>query len=320
MDVSATQIPTSPPGLGKTRHRLSPARRREMIEGYLFLSPWILGFLLFVGGPMIASFLLSFSAYDVIGAPRWVGLDNFYHAFLRDRLFWSSLGRTFYFAAIVVPIGIVGSLLLALLLNQAIKGKAIFRTVFFLPHLTPIVATTVLWMWIFQPQVGLANYLLKGIGIAGPSWLSSTEWAIPALIIMALWRSMGGERMMIFLAGLQGIPQELYEAAEIDGAGRFAKFQHVTVPMLSPTIFFNLVLGVIGALKVFAAAYVATAGGPAYATWFFALHIFTNAFVYYDMGYASALAWLFLLIMLTFTYIQFRSARRWVYYAGEERP
>jgi multiple sugar transport system permease protein len=301
------------------RTKSSSMRRREIIDGYLFLSPWIIGFTLFVGGPMIASLFLSFTAYDIIGSPRWVGLDNFVHAFTRDRLFWPSLGRTFYYAAIVVPVGIVGSLLLASLLNQPIRGKMFFRTFFFLPHLTPIVASAVLWMWIFQPQVGLANYLLSWVGVKGPGWLSSTEWAVPGLIIMALWRSVGGDRMMIFLAGLQGIPQELYEAADMDGAGRIAKFRHVTMPMLTPTIFFNLVLGVIAALKVFAAAFVATKGGPAYATWFFALHIFTNAFQYYDMGYASALAWVFLVVMLVFTYIQFRSASRWVYYAGDER-
>jgi multiple sugar transport system permease protein len=311
--------PSALPAPRKSPRRISRARRREMIDGYLFLLPWIIGFVLFVGGPMVASFLLSFTAYDVIGAPRFVGLDNFIHAFTRDRLFWPSLGRTFYYAAIIVPIGVFGSMLLAILLNQAIRGKAIFRTLFFLPHLTPIVATAVLWMWIFQPKYGLANYLLDQVGIDGPAWLSSTDWAIPALIIMALWRSVGGDRMMIFLAGLQGIPQELYEAAEIDGAGRLAKFRNVTLPMLSPTVFFNLVLSVIAALKVFTAAYVATQGGPAYATWFYALHIFTNAFQYYDMGYASALAWLFLVVMLVFTLVQFRSSSRWVYYAGEER-
>lgn len=316
MDATRSTIAgTAPP----SRRRLSRMRTREALEGYLFLSPWALGFLFFVGGPMVASLILSFTSYDIASPPKFIGLRNYSDAFFDDRLFWPSLGKTFYYAAVMVPVGILGSLVLASLLNQGTKGSALFRTCFFLPHLTPIVASAVLWVWIYQPQVGLANFLLGKVGVKGPSWLGSTEWALPALIIMALWRGVGGNRMMIFLAGLQGVPNELYEAAEIDGAGRLARFRHVTLPMLSPTIFFNLVLGVVAALKVFTSAFVATKGGPAYATWFYALHIFTNAFEYYNMGYASALAWLFLLVMLAFTYIQFRSASRWVYYAGEVR-
>jgi multiple sugar transport system permease protein len=223
------------------------------------------------------------------------------------------------FALISVPLGMAGSLLLAILLNQGAKGTSIFRTLFFLPGLTPIVATALLWTVLLQPETGVINYLLSKVSIPGPKWFGSVEWAIPGLILMTTWRSIGSNRMIIFLAGLQGVPQQLYDAAAIDGAGRWARFRHVTLPMISPTMFFNLVLGIIGALQVFAAALVATNGGPAYATWFFALHIYTQAFQYFEMGYGSALAWIFLVVMLVFTYIQFRSASRWVYYEGEDR-
>jgi multiple sugar transport system permease protein len=183
----------------------------------------------------------------------------------------------------------------------------------------PIVAATVIWAWIFHPQVGLLNYLLSLVGIVGPGWLGSTEWAIPALVILALWRAAGGNTMIIFLAGLKGVPQDFYEAAELDGANAWQKFRYVTVPMISPTIFFNLVLGIIGALKVFATAFVATKGGPAFATWFYALHIYTHAFEYFQMGYAACLAWLFLVIVLCLTWVQFRASARWVHYEGEVR-
>ena len=294
-------------------------RRREAIEGYLYLSPWILGFLFFVGGPMVASLLLSLTEYRITSPPTFIGLDNYRTAFTEARLFWPSLGRTFYFAIISVPVGITGSLLLAALLNQGLRGTTLFRTVFFLPSLTPVVASALLWTMLLQPETGVINYALRMLGIPGPRWFGSVQWAIPGLILMNTWGSIGGNRMMIFLAGLQGVPDSLYDAAAIDGANGWQSFQHVTLPMISPTVFFNLVLGIIGALRVFAAAMIATQGGPAYATWFFALHIYTQAFQYFEMGYASALAWSFLVVMLGFTYIQFRSSSRWVYYEGDVR-
>jgi multiple sugar transport system permease protein len=211
-------------------------------------------------------------------------------------------------------------MLLATLLNQQLAGTNVFRTLYFLPHLTPIVATAVVWKVILNPEVGLINTVLIDIGVRKPpGWLTSIEWAIPALIIMALWRGAGGNSMMIFIAGLQGIPSELYEAASIDGATAWHRFRHVTVPMLSPTVFFNLTLGVIGALQVFASALVAPkpAGGPAYATWFYALHIYNEGFVNFKMGYAAALAWMFFLVVLAITFVQVRLSGRWVYYAGE---
>jgi len=297
--------------------KVSAMRRREALYGFLFLTPWILGFLFFVGGPMVASLFLSLTDYDIVTPSKFVGLQNYTTAFTKDKLFWPSMGRTFYYAVVMVPLSLVGSLLAAVMLNQRALGTNAFRTFFFLPHLTPIVASALLWQWILQPEVGPVNYLLSRVGVKGPAWLSSKEWAIPSLMIMALWGSIGGNRMMIFLAGLQGVPQELYEAADIDGANAWHRFKHVTLPMLTPTIFFNLVLGIIAALKVFTSAFVTTKGGPAYATWFYALHIYTNAFEYFEMGYASALAWIFFVVMFTFTYLQFRSSARWVYYAGE---
>jgi multiple sugar transport system permease protein len=225
--------------------------------------------------------------------------------------------RTFYYAALVVPAGLALSLGVAMLLNRQLRFTALWRTFFFLPTLTPIVAAALLWRWILNPDVGVVNYLLAQIGIKGPGWLSSTEWALPSLALIGLWTSVGGSRMIIFLAGLQAVPNELLEAAEIDGAGRWAKFVNVTLPMISPTIFFNLVLGIIFALRTFDVALIATNGGPARATWFFSLHIYQNAFVSFDMGYASALAWLFFILLFVFTYLQFRASSQWVFYAGD---
>jgi multiple sugar transport system permease protein len=293
--------------------------QREALEGYICLAPWALGFLLWIAGPMVTSLVLSLTEYDLYHPPTFIGLANYQRAFFEDKLFWGSLGRTFYFAAVAVPLGIVGSLLAALLLNQRLKGTSVFRTLYFLPHLTPAVAAALLWVWVLQPEVGLVNYLLSLVGVQGPAWFGSKEWAIPSIMLIALWTNIGGNRMMIFLAGLQSVPQELIDAAEVDGANVWQRFRHVTLPMISPTIFFNLVLGVIGALQVFTISFIATKGGPAYATWFYALHIYQEAFQYFNMGYASALAWIFFVVMFAFTLIQVRASARWVFYQGGEK-
>lgn len=299
------------------REPASPMRRREAIEGYLFISPWIIGFIAFVGGPLIASMYLSFNKYNILRPPVFIGLQNYIYAFTKDDLFLPSIVRTFYFALLSVPLALAGSLAFALLLNQKLQGTTWWRTMFFLPTLTPLVAAALLWRWMLNPDVGLVNYLLAQIGIQGPGWLASTKWAIPSLVLMGLWASVGGSRMIIFLAGLQDVPRELLESAEIDGAGTWAKFRHVTLPMITPVVFFNLVLGIIFALRAFEAAFVATNGGPARATWFISLHIYQNAFVSFDMGYASALSWVLFMILFAITYIQFRLSGRWVFYAGE---
>jgi multiple sugar transport system permease protein len=294
-------------------------RTREALAGYLFLLPWLIGLIVFVAGPMLASAYFSFTKYDVVNTPTFIGLKNYQDIFTRDRLFWPSMMLTFRYAIIVVPLSLIGSLAAAMLLNQALKGTALFRTFFFLPHLTPIAAAAVLWAWLFNPDVGPINYFIRTYLpiVTAPGWFRDPQWAMTGLIIMAMWGAIGGNTMLIFLAGLQGVPQELYEAAAIDGAGPWAKFRNVTIPLLTPTIFFNMVLGIIGAMRVFTAAFVATSGGPAYATWFYALHIYTRAFRYFEMGYASALAWIFFFVMFVFTFVQFRASRRWVYYAGE---
>lgn len=306
---------TLPVGRAPAR-RGSTARRREALEGILYTSPWILGFLFFVAGPLVASMWFSLTKYNVLRPPKFIGLDNYIFAFTNDPLFFPSIWRTFYFALLSVPLAMIGSLVVALLLNQKLVGTAVWRTLYFLPTLTPIVAAALLWRWMLNPDVGLINYLLAQVGIDGPGWLSSTTWSIPSLVIMGLWASVGGSRMIIFLAGLQDVPTELLEAAEIDGAGTWAKFWKVTLPMITPTVFFNLVLGIIFALRTFDIAFVSTAGGPARSTWFISLHIYQNAFVSFDMGYASALAWVFFLILFALTFIQFRLSGRWVFYAG----
>lgn len=295
----------------------SGIQARKALFGYLFLSPWLIGLLVFYVGPIIASAYFSLTEYEILSSPRFIGLANYKRAFSEDSLFWPSLRRTFTYAIVSVPLGLVGSLTLAILLNQGLKATNIYRTLYFLPHLTPSVAMAILWVWLLQPQMGPVNQILGKLGIPGPGWFTSEKWAIPSLILISLWAGMGGNRMLIFLAGLQGVPEELYDAASIDGAGTWRRFWSVTLPMISPTVLFNLVLGVIGALKVFTMAFVATAGGPAYATWFYALHLYRQAFDYFRMGYASALAWFLAIILLVFTYIQLRMSKRWVYYAEE---
>lgn len=292
--------------------------RREAIEGLLYISPFLLGFLIFTAYPMIASFYLSFTKYNILNPPVWIGLDNYQEAFFKDEQFWNSLRRTGVFALLNVTFGIAGSLGAALLLNQRFRGTTVFRTFFFLPSITPIIASALLWTWIYQPTIGLLNYLLGLAGIQGPAWLQSTTWAIPSVAIVSLWGTIGGTRMIIFLAALQSVPQEMYDAAHIDGAGLWRRFVSVTLPLISPTMFFNVVLTIIGSLSVFSLAYIATGGGPNYATYFYVYHLYKNAFEFSRMGYAAAMAWVFFLIILVLTLLQFRFSNRWVYYAGAD--
>lgn len=303
--------------LKRPRERMSSARRREALEGILFISPWIVGFIVFIAGPLFASLYLSMTKYNVLRPPQLIGIQNYVTAFFEDPLFWPSLGRTFYNALLFMPLAMIGSLVVAVLLNQKLIGTSFWRTFYFLPTLTPLVAAALLWRWILNPDFGLVNYALDQVGIDGPLWMGSPRWSIPSLVIMGLWGSVGGSRMIIFLAGLQDVPRELLEAAEIDGAGVWKRFRHVTLPLLTPTIFFNLILGIIFALRSFEAAFIATQGGPARSTWFIALHIYESAFVRFDMGYAAALSWIFFILLFTFTYIQFRFSGSWVFYQGE---
>jgi multiple sugar transport system permease protein len=322
---SETNRPIASDSRSPTRPRSSIRRwgmaRREAIEGYVCISPWIVGFLVFTLGPMVASMWLSLTNYAVVAAPRFIGFAN-YARIADEPLFWASVENTLYYTVAFVPASIVGSLICALLLNQSIRLRGLFRSVYFLPSVTPAVAAMFLWMWILQPRVGFLNYALSWVGIQGPGWLGSPKWSKPALILVSLWRSVGGNTMLIFLAGLQGVPLELQEAAEIDGAGVWQRFRGVTLPMISPTIFFNLVLGMISALQIFDLAYVASApagqqselGGPAHSTLFYVLNLYIRTFQDWDMGMGSALAWVFFLGVMILTLLQLHLARDWVYY------
>lgn len=298
------------------RRRGSPQRRRNNFYGYLFLAPWLIGFFGLFLGPGIASLYFSFNQYDVISPPKWIGFDNYVRMFTDDELFWPSMGRTLYYTVLAVPLGVFGSMVLAILLNTKVKGVTVFRTLFFMPSLVPLISAVVLWTWLLNADYGLVNQGLRSLGLEAPGWFADRKWAIPSLIMMGLWGGIGGTRMIIFLAGLQGVPDELYEAAEIDGAGRWDRVRHVTIPLITPTIFFNLILAMIGALQTFEGAFLATRGGPAFATWFFGMHIWKHAFDYWNMGYASALAWFFAIVIIVITLLQQRLSKSWVFYYG----
>jgi len=293
-------------------------RRREALAAYLFLSPWILGFVIFLAGPMIASLYLSFTEYKIIRPAVWLGVANYTRMF-SDELFYHSLKVTVTYTTFSVPLGMVFALCIALLLNQKVVLSGMFRTIFYLPSVISGVAVAIVFAWIFNYRFGILNYFLSLLGIQGPSWLGHPRWTLWAFVIMSLW-GIGGT-VVIFLAALQGVPQALYEAAEIDGAGAWRRFLNITLPMISPAILFVLIMGVIGTLQTFTQAYVMTGGGPANATLFYILYLYKNAFNWFEMGYASALAWVLFLIILALTLIMLRSSTRWVYYetGGEGR-
>ncbi|WP_344941849.1 sugar ABC transporter permease [Sphaerisporangium flaviroseum] len=292
------------------RGQTTPARR-EARRFYVFVSPWAIGFVLFSGVPIVASILMSFTHWNLLRDPTWVGLAN-YQKMIADPEFWESIVNTFYFGAGSVALGVVFTFLLALLLNQPLRFQGLFRTVMYLPSVVSGVATALLWLNILHPDYGLINKLLALIGVQGPGWLGTMEWAMPALILMSVWGA--GNTIIIYLAGLQGIPKTLYEAAEIDGAGWWRRFWNVTVPMMSPVIFFNVVTGFIASLQAYVLILIMTEGGPANATMVLGLYIYRHAFTYFDMGYAAALSWAMFLIVIAVTLIQFRLARRWVHY------
>ncbi len=299
------------------RRELAPRKRWQNIYGYLFLTPWLIGFLGLFIGPGVTSIYLSLTKYDVLSAPEFIGFANYVKMFTDDPLFWPSIWRTAYYAGVGVPLGVLGSMFLSILLNNKIRALPAYRTLFFMPSLVPIVASVVLWKWLLNDDFGIVNQGLRNLGIMDPpGWFGDRRWAIPSLIMMGLWQGIGGTRMIIFLAGLQGIPEELYEAASIDGASAWSKLWNVTIPLLTPTIFFNMILGIIGGLQTFTAAFVATEGGPGFATWFFSLHLYKQAFDYWNMGYAAALAWFFAVIIVSLTVWQMRLSSRWVFYYG----
>ena len=294
-------------------------RARQAVEFYMCTGPWIIGFLLLTAGPMIYSLILSFNDFDLFHPMRFVGLENYRFMFFEPfpkNLFWKSLGVTAYYSLLSVPSGIAASLVLAVLLNTRVRGVPLYRTLFYLPSLTPAVASALLWIFIFNSRFGLANAFLKLVGLPSVKWLTDARAVIPAFVLMGLW-SAGGNTMIIFLAGLQGVPQHLYEAAQIDGAGWFRRLRSVTLPMITPTIFFNLILGVIGSFQVFGSAFLMTGGGPDYATYFMVFYIYNQAFQQLHMGFGSAIAWVLFVIQLTLTLLQFYLSKKWVFYAGE---
>ncbi len=292
------------------------ARRRRSSEewaaGYLFISPWVIGFLIFTAGPIIASIYFSFTNYDVVRSPQWTGLDNYRALLTDDPLFWTSLRNTFVYTALYVPLHVFVALGLAMLLNRASRAQGIFRTVYYLPSLTPVVASAYLWLWILNPNDGLVNRMLRFVHLPAPAWTVDPFWMKPTIVIQSLW-GFGGA-MIIFLAGLKGIPASLYEAAELDGANSWQRFRNVTLPMLSGVTFFVTTIAIINGIQVFTQGYVMfdKDGGPRNAALFAVMYLFKQAFEYFHVGYASAIAWVLFIVIVALTIIQFRISRRWV--------
>lgn len=287
---------------------------REALHAYVFMSPAILGLLLFTIGPVLVSLYLSFTEYNILTAPKWIGLANYVELF-GERLFWQALRVSAIYSIVSVPLGLLLALGLAVLLNHKMRSSMLFRSIYYLPTVISGVGVAMLWRWLFNAEFGIINVLLGKVGIDGPAWLLDAKWALPALIITSLW-GIGGTTL-IFLAGLQGIPHELYEAAEIDGAGHWSQFRSITLPLISNVTFFNLVLGIIGALQVFTDAFVITRGGPNHATLFLAFYLYQHAFLYLNMGYAAAIAWVMFVIVMLLTLLVFRSSPLWVYYEND---
>lgn len=315
-DSASVPIPKRPP---RVRRRLKPLTRRNLIYGLIFISPWLIGFTLLIAYPIMASLFYSFTDYDVLTTPDFVGISNYTDLVLDDHLFFTAVKNTLYFAVVSIPLNIVLGVSIALLLNLEVRGMSVYRTIFFLPSIVPGVASALLWAWILNPQFGLANAILKQIGLPQLGWLSDPMWSKPSIVIMELWAV--GATMVIYLASLQDIPKDLYEAADIDGANAWRKTRSITIPMITPTIFFNLVLGTINTFQAFTLIYVLTqgAGGPRDSTLVYGLLLYRNAFTYLKMGYASAMAWLLFAFVVLVTYVIFKSSGRWVFYQGEAR-
>lgn len=300
---------------GVTRHsRWTPSRRKRLTKGLVFISPWLISLLVFTVYPIAASLYYSFTQYDIVRPPIWIGLSN-YIAMASDDIFLKSLKNTTWF----VVFGVSGQLLiafaLALFLNMNLKFRSLFRAIFYLPVIIPVVATGYVWRWILNVRVGLLNYLLGLLGVNPVPWLADPEWARRSLLLIHYW--LCGTAMVIFLAALQDVPQSLYEAARIDGANRWNQFWHVTLPLCTPAILFNAIMGVIGTFQIFSVVWILTKGGPNFATEFYGVYLYRNAFAYFKMGYASALAWLLALIILACVVLIYRTSARWVFYGGE---
>lgn len=313
---SASITHTNPITSAATKRRWyqTPTFRRNA-EGWLFASPWVLGFILWTAGPMLASLVIAFTDWDLVGELEWVGTANLTTMF-NDKLIWQSLKVTSIYAFTSVPLHLIVGMGLALLLNADIKGLRWYRTAFYLPSVLSGVAVALLWRWLFSGEFGLINALLDTVGIDGPSWLGDPNWALRSLVGMSLWGV--GAGAIIYLAGLQGIPTDLYEAAQVDGAKFWSRFWNITIPLMTPVLFFQLVTGLIAALQVFTQAFIMTNGGPNNSTLFLLLYLYQNAFQYWKMGYASAIAWVLFIYILILTLIMHFTSKRWVYYEGDD--
>jgi multiple sugar transport system permease protein len=294
--------------------------KEEAATGYALILPWLLGLLIWNAYPFARSLYLSFTKYSIFRPPEWVGIENYVQMFTADRQFWPSIRLTLLYALFNVPLGLAGALAVALLLNRALRGIGVWRTIYYLPEVLPAVAVALLWGWMLSPMSGLINFLLRPVygllDMKPLQWFTDVKLVLPAFIIMGMW-GVFGANAIILLAGLKNIPQELYEVAELDGANAWQKFRNVTIPMLSSTMFYNLITGIIGALKIFDQAFFITT--PRRAGTFFNVLIYEQAFSFRHMGYASAMAWFLLVIILIATMLVFRSSAAWVYYAGEKR-
>jgi multiple sugar transport system permease protein len=299
---------------------MTTREKHNLRHGLAFCALWFIGFGVFTAYPVLASLYYSFCDYSVLQTPLWTGLDN-YQRMSTDVVFWISLKNTLVFAALSLPLGMIVSLLLALLLNTEVRGIPVFRTIFYLPSVVPIVASALLWLWIFNGQFGILNWALRPVlglfGATPPTWFADPAWAKPALALMSLWGI--GNSMVIYLSGLQNVPQELYESAEIDGANWWRRIWHVTLPMISPVIYFNLIMGIIGALQTFTTVFVMTGnadGNPARSTLLYALYLFSTAFYDLRMGYASAMAWLLFVLIVALTLAATKLTEKRIHYSG----
>ncbi|WP_425466836.1 carbohydrate ABC transporter permease [Peribacillus cavernae] len=325
LDVTSAALPKA---AVLSKRKRNKGGKTENLMGYLFISPWIVGLLFLMAGPLLFSLYVSFTDYNITSQMNFVGLDNYKRMFTEDNLFWTSLWNTLYFVIFSVPLTTAGAVFVALLLNQKIPGMKIFRTIYYLPAVLSGVAVYFLWMHLLSPSTGLVNTILDWFGINGPAWLFDPEWTKPSLILMKLWSVGGG--MLLYLARLQGVSPALYEAADLDGANAFQKFFHITLPMLTPIIFFDIITSTIFSFQIFQEAYVmiqggdlsssgGLEGGPANSLLFYNLHMWNNAFKIFNMGYASAMAWFLFFIIMILTVFHLKFSNKWVHYDGGDK-
>jgi len=312
--VTAAQVPASGAAPAPTQKRGLSRRLARDLTGWAFISPWVIGFIGLTAFPFLFSIYLSLTEYSMAAPPEFIGLENFRFMFFEDRVYWTAMRVTWTYAAIAVPLGMVQSVFIALILNQRVHGIAFFRTAFYVPGMISSVGWMLVWTYLLSKN-GAVNWALALVGIEGPSYLNSTTWALPALALMGLFSV--GSSMLIMLAALQGVPEHLYEAVEIDGGSDWSKFWNVTLPQISPALFYNLVMSLIGVLQSWQAAYLMTEGGPRNATLFYGLHLYRNAFQYFRMGYACALGWVAFMIILLLTGVNFLASKYWVFYEAD---